>query len=191
MKKGVILWLFAATLSHNSLLCAQQIDPDLLPPVNEEVPLVLEALAKEAPLVNGTVSEDGGFGMWVDIMAVRGKTKGDGLMGFVTVPTEIGKSVGTQVASDPGESLLGVLLMGLTVDQIGNGGDVTQGLIDTVRGSSGDSSSTPPVDRFGDRDFATATADSCTAAAMHSKDITLDRSSSGTCNIEISTTSDE
>ena len=79
-------------------------------------------------------------------------------------------------------SIIGSLLM---ADQVFNGGDFTQDMIDEVRGKSDEPG--PSVDRFGDRDFAVSTPELCEAAAQHSKDIHLHRhGESGSCVIDIS-----
>lgn len=74
----------------------------------------------------------------------------------------------------------------LGADQIFNGGDFTQNVIDEIRGKSEDTEDRTGFDLFGDRDFIAATDGSCLAAAQHSKDITLERGGeSGSCTATI------
>lgn len=104
-------------------------------------------------------------------------------------PMQNGVSVGYNLLQKPttytwGEWTTVIPAFLLGVDNMFNGGEFTQDVIDTVRGKSDDPG--PSVDRYGDRDFAIATPSLCEAAALHSKDIHVHRSGeSGSCFIDV------
>ena len=50
----------------------------------------LSALADDQMIGVDIIEESQGFSMWVDIMSVGEKTRGDGLMSVFTAPVEIG-----------------------------------------------------------------------------------------------------
>ena len=141
-----------------SVAMGQAVPVDLLPDPNEPAPLVLESPATTKPPLE-VKPEQGGASI-----------------GYTMFQSPAGYSWGEWVTA---------LIMGsLATDQVLNNGDVTRDFLDDVRGKSDDHE-----DRTtDDRDFITATSESCTAAAKHSKDIELIRSgATGSCEAKIFT----
>ena len=143
-------------------------------------------IPEEAPSLIEVSGADGEFKMWANIFRVFERTEDKNFIEKTyAIPAEIAGDIKTQVIENPGESLVATLLTLVGIDQLANGGKLTQEVINLVRDKSDDG---PPGydEQFGDRDFATASSTHCTAAALHSSDISLHRSGdNGSCLIDI------